>query len=66
MPLNVNMETRPAKGSNYVTIKDMEELVLFARAQGATDDYILGVDVAMEFRTPARVRRAVIMPPTDD
>ena len=64
MALNHHMETKAAKGK-YVTISDMEELLVFARAQGATDDYTIGVDVAFEIRSPARIKRAVVEPPED-
>ena len=51
-------EVRSERGSNGVTLAEIEQLVMAARMAGAPDDALLGIDVKMEIRTPAHAVRA--------
>jgi hypothetical protein len=65
MPLNNNIECTGSGKRHIVTLKDAEELLVFARAQGATDEYEIGVDAIIEFKSPIRINRMVVQPPQD-
>lgn len=59
------MECTGSGPRNIVTIKDAEELLVFARASGASDDYEIGFDAILEFRSPIQANRMVVKPPED-
>lgn len=60
MPVEQTIKAVPADGSKYITIKDIEDLCIAARHRGAEDDALLGVNLPLEIRSPARVVEAFI------
>lgn len=62
MPLSRNMECTGSGVKGRITIKDAEELLVFARASGATDDYEIAFDAILEFKSPIRANRMVVQP----